>query len=143
MAMAGATAPSVASAEFLKNWGRAIMRFWNDQGPDLPSAGEGFAAYWRGKFAELDEPTLWSETVEKWQQVAADTAETLALYQDEAQAWWQANGRKGTAPPDIEPAAAIIPAVVGPIKDLTKWVALGVGAVALVMVVNRTPSFRR
>lgn len=81
--------PVVQSRAYLQTAGRALMSWWNAQGPSLPREGEVYRAWWRSTYDGL-ERDLWAP---------GDVWEQLQYYSQEARQWWDQSGRTGKPPP--------------------------------------------
>jgi hypothetical protein len=117
-------APLWQSREFLQSAGRALMRWWNETGPNLPIQGEAFRGWWQSTYASLSDDVF----------APSDVFEQLGLYADEARAWWDRSGRKGPPPPRFQKAP---PLEIVSSSKLGLGVLLVGAAVALVWAIRK------
>jgi hypothetical protein len=82
-------------AEWLLRAGRALMAWWNDQGPVLPPDGERYRVWWRRMDATLSDPSLWGMLTGG----PSGILPTLQGHGRDALRYWREQGSQSHAPP--------------------------------------------
>lgn len=81
--------PWLMSEDYLKTQGRALMRWWNETGTNLPLPGEAYRGWWQATFKSFEQDFFNPQ----------DVYPQLQVYSKDAHEWWKRSPRRDELQP--------------------------------------------